>query len=99
MALFNFGSDQEHRVFNYRPIYYDEEKEARRKKFGAVDGSLEKDAEEGKYVPGSYVRGAFKDGNYQRLRKASKVSTIIGLIGALLVCAILYYIAKFYSLL
>ena len=98
MALFNFG-DQEHRVFNYKPIYYDAEKEERRKMFGAVDGSAEKDAKEGKYVPGSYVRGAFKDGNYQRLRKASKASSIIAIIGGLLVCVILYYIAKFYSLL
>ena len=38
---FNFGffGTPEHRVFHYRPRYYDEEKEALKEKFGHVDGS------------------------------------------------------------
>ena len=42
---FNFGffGTPEHRVFNYRPRYYDEEKEALKEKFGHVDGSMKKD--------------------------------------------------------
>ena len=44
MAGFNFGffGDQEHRVFNYKPRYYDPEKEALKAKFGDVDGTNEK---------------------------------------------------------
>ena len=36
---FNFFGTPEHRVFRYRPRYYDEEKEALKEKFGHVDGS------------------------------------------------------------
>lgn len=94
-----FG-EQEHRVFNYKPIYYDKEEEERRRKFGRVDGSIEKAKEEGTYVPGSYIKGSLRDGNYRRSRSHStKAQNIIGLVGLLLVFGVLYYIAKFYSLL
>ena len=46
MARFSFFGDQEHRVFNYKPIYYDQEKEERRQMFGKVDGSIEKENQE-----------------------------------------------------
>ena len=102
MASFNFGffGNQEHRVFNYRPRYYDPEEEERRRMFGDVDGSNEKAKEEGKYIPGSSIRGAWRDGNYQRTRSPrSRVQTIISLVTLLLVAAVLVYITKFYSLL
>lgn len=38
---FNFFGENEHRVFNYKPRYYDPEKEERRRLFGKVDGSLD----------------------------------------------------------
>ena len=47
MAQFGWFGEQEHRVFNYKPIYYDPEKEERRQMFGKVDGSLEREKEEG----------------------------------------------------
>ena len=40
---FSFFGTPEHRVFNYRPRYYDPEKEALKEKFGKVDGRLEKE--------------------------------------------------------
>ena len=42
---FNFGffGTQEQRVFNYKPRYYDPEKEALKEKFGHVDGRKEKE--------------------------------------------------------
>ena len=42
--LFNFGffGNQPHRVFNYKPRYYDPEEEKRRQMFGEVDGSNDK---------------------------------------------------------
>lgn len=98
MGLFNFFGEGEHRTFDYKPIYYDKAEEERRRIFGAADGSLNKDNE--KYVPGSYIKGSFRDGNYQTLRtNAKKAQTIIGIITMLLLCGILYFIAKFYSLL
>ena len=48
MAIFNWFGESEHRVFNYKPRYYDPEKEALKKKFGDVDGSKEKEP----YTPG-----------------------------------------------
>lgn len=100
MGLFNFFGDNEHRVFNYRPIYYDPAKEEMKRKFGAVDGTLEKDKKDGSYVPGSYIKGSLRDGAYQRTKgHNSKVQTIIGIITMILIFVVLYYIAKFYSLL
>ena len=98
MGLFNnFMGQEEHRVFNYKPIYYDKDEEERKRKFAAVDGSLEKKDEDGKektYVPGSYVHG-----NYATRRGTGKIPAIIGVIGVILFVVILMYIAKFYSLL
>lgn len=36
---FSFFGRQEHRVFNYRPRFYDPEKEERKQMFGHVDGT------------------------------------------------------------
>ncbi len=100
MGLFNMFGDNEHRVFNYKPIYYNPEEEERKRKFGAVDGSIEKAREEGSYVPGSYVKGSMRSGEYQRTRgHASKTQGIIGIVALLLIVVILFYIARFYSLL
>ena len=98
MGFFNFFGDNEHRVFNYKPMYYDKEKEERMRRFRAVDGSMDKKDED--YVPGSYLHGAFRDGAYQSTRNRMKgVQTIIGIVTLLLIVAVLYFIAKFYSML
>jgi len=100
MGLFNFFGDSEHRVFNYKPIYYNKEQDEMKRRFGAVDGSLEKDKEQGSYVPGSYLHGSLRDGAYSKTRShLSKIQTIIGIITLLLICAVLYFVAKFYSIL
>lgn len=100
MGLFNFFGDNEHRVFNYRPVYYDPEKERRKQMFGSVDGTLDKERQDEAYVPGTHIKGAFRDGNYSRTRgHMSKTQGIIGIISLLLIMAVLYFIAKFYSML
>ena len=98
MGFFNMFGDNEHRVFNYKPIYYDPEEEKRKKMFGAVDGSIDKEKKEGTYVPGSYLKGAFRDGPRTRT-PMKKVQTIIGIISMILVFIVLYYVAKFYGML
>lgn len=93
MAFFNFGifGEQEHRVFNYKPRYYDPDKEAVKEKFAAVDGSMEKKD----YVPGTYLKGAFRrEDRYRTV--GSRARTIASLVGLLLVIIILIYIAKIY---
>lgn len=97
--MFNFG-EGEHRVFDYKPIYYNKEADERRQMFGAVDGSREKELKEGTYVPGSYIKGSMRDGNYQRSRgHASKAQAIIGIVSLVLIFAVLYFIARFYTML
>lgn len=93
MAFFNFGifGEQEHRVFNYKPRYYDPEKEAVKEKFASVDGSMEKKD----YVPGSYVKGAFKREDRYRT-SGGRTRMIVSLAGLLLIIVALIYIAKMY---
>ena len=55
MGFFNFFGDDEHRVFNYKPMYYDKEKEDRMRKFKAVDGSMDAEKKDGEYVPGTFT--------------------------------------------
>ncbi|MBQ7622788.1 MAG: hypothetical protein IJS66_03515 [Bacteroidales bacterium] len=100
MGMFSFFGEGEHRVFNYRPVYFDPEEEERKRRFGAVDGSAGKKKDDGTYVPGSYIKGSFRDGNYSRNRShLDKTRTIIGIITLLLLFAVLYFVAKFYSML
>ena len=96
---FNFFSETEHRVFNYKPIYFDPEKEERRRFFGD-HGQEGKAAGEEPYTPGKYIQGSFRDGNYQRLRTSSstKAQKVIGIVGLVLFFVVLYYIAQFYGL-
>ena len=100
MGFFNLFGDNEHRVFNYKPIYYNQEEDERRRKFGAVDGTLEKEKQEGTYVPGSYIKGSMRDGHYQSTRThMQKAQVIIGIVSMILIFVVLYFIARFYSLL
>ena len=87
-------------MFNYKPRYYDPEEEKRRQMFGDVDGTNEAARKEGKYVPGSSLRGAFRDGNYQKTRSSiGKAHGLITLVTLALVVVVLIYIAKFFELL
>jgi len=97
MGIFNFFGEQEHRVFNYKPIYYDKAEEERKRKFGKVDGSLDKEKEKGTYVPGSFIKGSLRDGKYQHTRTSgNKAQNLIGLVGLVLVFIVLIYIFKFF---
>ena len=100
MGLFNFFGESEHNVFDYKPIYYDKKEEERKRLFGAVDGSEEKARQGEGYAPGSYIKGSLRGGNYQKTRgHMRRTQGIIGIISLILIVAVLYFIAKFYSLL
>ena len=69
-------------------------------KFGHVDGTLDEEMKKDTYVPGSYIKGSMRDGNYQKsVRAGGRAQSFIGIIGLLLVVGVLFYIIKFYSLL
>ena len=100
MGLFNWFGEQEHNSFDYKPVFYDKEKDELRQKFGHVDGTLDKEMKDDSYVPGSYIKGSLRDGHYQKsVRAGNKAQSIIGLVGLMLVVGVLFYILKFYSLL
>lgn len=99
MGFFTFPGEQEHRKFNYKPIYYDPEEEERKRVFGKVDGTYDKDKENGEYEPGSYIRGSLRDGNYARRSRTTLAQRIIGIVGLILLAIVLVYLCKFYSLL
>ena len=104
MGFFTFPGQQEHRKFNYRPIYYDKNEEERRQVFGRVDGRLdaekEKEKETGEYKAGAYIRGAWRDGNYaKRDDGATAAQKIIGIVGLILLAVVLIYLCKLYLLL
>ncbi|MBR6212816.1 MAG: hypothetical protein IKQ64_07220 [Bacteroidales bacterium] len=100
MGIFNWFGEQEHNTFDYKPIYYDKEKDELRQKFGRVDGTVDKEVKKEGYAPGSYIKGSLRNGNYQRTKRAgSKAQGIIGVIGLVLVIMVLFGIIKFYTLL
>ena len=87
-------------MFNYKPRYYDPEEEKRKQMFGDVDGSTEKAKEEGRYVPGSSLRGAFRNGNYQKTRSSMNTAhTIITIVTLVLIVVVLIFMSKFFELL
>ena len=65
-----------------------------------MDGTNEKARQSGDYIPGSSLRGAFRNGNYQKTRSTmGTVHTVITLITAVLVIAVLIYMARFFEML
>ena len=91
---FNFFGKQEVRKFNYRPRFYDPEKEERRRKFG--DHS--KEAQGKPYVPGQHIKGSLRDGNYSRTEEIGKNQKVIGMITTFLLFAVIYLIVKYYPI-
>ena len=90
---FNFFGTQEVRKFNYRPRFYDPEKEERRRKFG--DHSAEKKP----YVPGQHIKGSLRDGNYSRTEEIGRNQKFIAVITTFLLFAVIFLIVKYYPIL
>ena len=92
---FNFFGKQEVRKFNYRPRFYDPEAEERRKKYGDF---TKKKEEEATYVPGSHVKGSFRDGKYQRKEEIGN-QKIIGIVTMILLFTMVYLIYRYFPIL
>ncbi len=95
---FNFGffGKREHRVYNYKPRYYDPKKEELKEKFGHIDASKDNQKE---YVPGEFVKGSLRGGAYKKTKDSSKNQHIIGIISIVLFFIMLIYLVKFFNLL
>lgn len=106
---FNFGffGTPQHREFNYRPVYYDHEKEALKERFAKAEAegkaaAESRAAQEGsakkEYVPGQYIKGSITDRNYRVERGANKFQKILGAVALVLAFAVVYLIAKYFPL-
>lgn len=93
---FNFFGTQEVRKFSYRPRFYDPETEERRKKYGDFTKPQEEQKE---YVPGSYVRGKLRDGNYSQTKDVSRNQKVLGIITMILLFAVVFLIYKYFPIL
>ena len=91
---FSFFGKQEVRKFNYRPRFYDQEAEERRKKYG----DFTKPKPEG-YAPGQYVKGSFRDGNSSRRQEVNRNQKSIGIVTMGLLFAVVYLIYKYFPIL
>lgn len=94
---FKFFGTQEVRKFNYRPRFYDPEKEARRKMFG--DHSAKNTDSSGQYVPGQLVKGSLRDGKYSKTEEVAKNQKYIGMITLILLFCAIYLIYEYFPLL
>jgi len=92
---FSFFGTNEHRVFNYKPRYFNHEEEQRRKTFGTVDNSSKKET----YVPGSLLKGSFTGQDAQLHRGNTKGQKFIGMLALILAFAIIFLIVKMWPLL
>ena len=90
---FSFFGKQEVRGFNYRPRFYDPETEERRKKYGDFTKKDEP------YVPGSHIKGSFRDGNYQKTHDVAQNQKAIGVVTVILLFAVVYLIYKYFPIL
>lgn len=95
---FNFFGTQEIRRFNYRPRFYDPEKEERIKKFGDHKARA-KEGESSSYTPGSYVKGSLRDGNYSKTHDVSRNQKLLGMVTTILLFTVIYLIYKYFPLL
>lgn len=98
MAFFNFFGEGEHRVFRYRPRYYNEEKQNLYQHFG--DDKAEQNAEgsDEEYVPGSIIKKSMAEGP-ERKSHMPTINKYLGIISLILIAVMLFYIAKFWTLL
>ena len=60
-----------------------------------VDGTKSGDS----YSPGTYIKGSFRGGNYQKTKVSNRNQLIIGLVGLVLFFVALVFVAKIFSLL
>jgi len=96
MGMFNFSffGDQERRSYNYRPRFYDPDKDRLRS-----TQRKEEDSDR-EYVPGEFIKRSFSDHSFQKTRSTgNRAQNIIGIIGLLLLAAVIFMMIKFYSIL
>lgn len=102
MGLKNIFSTPEYNVFDYKPRYYDPEKEKRRQRMRQlrIEQGKEPDIDgEGEKGPGSIIRGGFRQRMSDRkYRERSSIIRFLIILGILLFLAYLILVADLSSL-
>jgi hypothetical protein len=85
----------EHRVFNYRPLYYNEREEALNKKIEEAEKK-----QKGEYIPGESIRGSFQKMRFdsKRSKVANPARRISALISLAFLMVMLYFFVKYIGL-
>jgi len=112
MALkLSFFKTPKHRVFNYRPLYWDKEKEELQQRVAKAQEERDRELEsagqresskerEGRYIPGKEIRMNFRRNLYESKRRPNSpfFMRIIILLSLLGLMVALYYIAQAFGL-
>lgn len=92
----SFFKPREYNVFDYRPRYYDPDKEERHARLNALrreQGKSELDDNFAECKPGSSIRGSFRT-RYSRKTKSSKNAKMRFYLILLLLCGVMYLILR-----
>lgn len=94
---FSFFKTPRHRVFNYQPLYYDEQKEAMKERLERLH--MEEGEKKETYRPGRFIRFNMRKSFYNsRSKKGSPTVTrfiIFAAIAGLFIMA--YYLVKYFG--
>ncbi len=98
MGLFNFFGDNEHKVFDYKPIYYDKVKEERKERYERIRTEMNMAEESEKTVQRDFekdIRGSFRKAvpggsSREKMQKFSRIMIIV-CVAMLLVVLFMYF--------
>ena len=94
MIKFEIFNVPEYRVFNYQPIFYNEQKERMNRRYAEREIAMGVKPEDRKYkyTPGSSIKGSFNGAKSRSISR--KAHNIVSLITFALMLAIVYFIAN-----
>ncbi|MDR2585037.1 MAG: hypothetical protein LBC84_02285 [Prevotellaceae bacterium] len=100
----SFFKTPKHRVFNYKPLYYNAEKEELQERLARIRAEMEREAgtgddlrtrEERLHFPGKSIRGSFQKSLYENRRHAgnNRYTRIIMILSILVLLIAVFYFA------
>ena len=97
MAIFNFFKTPQHKSFEYRPLYYNERKEAMKDRLAELENGEDHKKD---YKPGQYIKGKIRRTNDKDKKQSSNsilISRFIIAITLSIFMVALFYVAKYFD--